>query len=432
MNKLIEVERCDIRTGENIDQKYTVGKLLGEGSFGKVFKVKKQDNGQIFALKLFKFWELTSQQRQTMLSRFQMEYETGQIKSNYLVNSVDCGYIKGNPYIVMEFLPNGDLWQLVKNKRNIDLVKIGNEVLYGLKDLHRYGKVHRDLKPENVLIKADGAAALTDFGIAGDRQKRITVIDLFGRPTEIAGTVAYMAPEQAKPKNREVTVLPTTDIFAFGVMMYQLITGAYPFGILKDQNDMVRYIQNVREGNWNRKRLTGNPVGKKFENVITGCLKPDFKQRLQTVDMVLSLMPQRADFDYEHAGDSIQRDIINGVLLRIMQGEEHGAVYKLNELLGGKGRVITVGCNDPLVKNILPVTENFSRFISRKHCTLEMAIDKQWFIRDGQWDKSATNSWRPSLNGTFVNSTEVSSAGMPILPGDIISIGDVKLRVEGY
>ena len=425
-------ERCDIKTGECIGERYTVEKLLGEGAFGKVFKVKNHENGQSFALKLFKFWEMPPQQRQMMYARFQMEFETGQIQSKYLVRSFDRGFVKGNPYIVMDFIPNGDLWQLVQKKRNVDFVKIGKEVLFGLKDLHSYGKVHRDLKPENVLIKADGTAALTDFGIAGDRQKRITVMDLFGRPAEIAGTVAYMAPEQAKPKNREVTVLPTTDIFAFGVMMYQLITGAYPFGQLKDHNDMVQYIRNVREGNWDRKRLAGNPVGKKFDAVITGCLKPDFKERLQTVDAVLSLMPQSTHLTYENSDHSVQFNIVNGVLLRIMQGEEYGAVYKLNDLLRGESRVITVGCNDPSVNNLLTIVENFSRFISRKHCTLELGADNQWIIRDGQWDRSASNGWKQSLNGTFVNSTEVSFDGMPVYPGDILSIGDVKLRVEGY
>ena len=425
-------ERCDFRTGAYIGEKYAIEKQLGEGTFGIVFKVKNRNCGQRFALKLFKFWELPVQQRQIMSSRFQMEYETGQIKSNYLVSSVDCGFVKGNPYIVMEYCPNGDLLKLVNKRRHIDLVKISREVLLGLQDLHRCGKVHRDLKPENVLIKADGTAALTDFGIAGDRQKRITVTDLFGRPAEIAGTVAYMAPEQAKPKNREVTVLPTTDIFAFGVMMYQLITGEYPFGPLKNEDDMVRYIRNVREGNWNRNYLIVSPVGKKFDNVIAGCLNPDFKQRLQSVDLVLCLLPQHTDFNDDNTEHFIQRNIVNGVLLRIMQGEEHGAAYKLNDLLQGKSRIVTVGCNDPFVKNQLPITENYSRFISRKHCTLERTTDNQWFIRDGQWDKSATGGWKNSLNGTFVNSSEVTSTGHPVLPGDIISIGDVKMRVEGY
>ena len=430
MNEL--VERCEIGVGECVGGKYQVEKQLGEGAFGKVFKVKDRTNGQTYAFKLFKFWEMPSDQRKGMASRFQMEYETGKIKSNYLIHSVESGYMKGNPFIVMEFCPNGDLFQLVNKNRNIDLVKISREVLCGLNDLHRYGKVHRDLKPENVLIKADGTAVLTDFGISGDRKKQITVTDLFGRPAEVTGTVIYMAPEQAKPKNREVTVLPTMDIFAFGVMMYQLITGEFPFGPLNNEDDLVLYLKNAREGKWNPQRLSQFPEGQKFSSIITGCLHPDFKKRLQTAEMALSLLPQSAGFSHPQPADFVQQPIVNGVLLRVMQGEDHGAVYKLNELLRGKSRIITVGCNDSFVKNVLPITENQTRFISRKHCTLERSAGNQWFIRDGQWEQNATNGWKQSLNGTFVNSSEVPATGMIIKPGDIITIGDVKMRVEGY
>jgi serine/threonine protein kinase len=430
MNEL--VERCDIQAGDSIDNKYTVEKQLGEGTFGKVFKVTDRNYKQPYALKVFKFWELPADQRKGMLSRFQMEYETGQIKSNYLIHSVEYGFLKGNPYMVMEFCPNGDLFELVKKQQNVDLLKISREVLFGLKDLHSCGKVHRDLKPENVLIKSDGTAVLTDFGISGDRKKRVTVTDLFGRPTEITGTVIYMAPEQAKPKNREVTVLPTMDIFAFGVMIYQLITGEFPFGPLNNEDDLVLYMRNAREGNWNRRLLADFPEGKHFGDMIAGCLCPDFKQRLQTVDHVLALLPQSSVVSYKDILNSISPRIVNGVLLRVMQGEDHGVVYKLNELLQGKSKIITVGCNDPQVTNLLPLTEHHSRHISRKHCSLELTSDNQWYIRDGQWDRSATDQWKLSLNGTFVNSTEVTYAGMPIKPGDIISIGDVKMRVEGY
>ena len=430
MNEL--VERCDVRTGDCIGEKYAIESLLGEGTFGKVFKVIDQHSQQTLALKLFKFWELPSDQRKGMLSRFLMEFETGQIESNYLIRSVDNGYIKGNPYIVMEYCPNGDLMQLVNKNKQVDLVKIGREVLLGLKDLHSCGKVHRDLKPENVLINENGSAVLTDFGICGDRKKQITVTDLFGRPAEITGTIIYMAPEQAKPKNREVTVLPTMDIFAFGVMMYQLITGEYPFGPLNNDNDVALYIRHAREGNWNKTKLFESLQGKTFSEAISGCLKPDFKQRLQSVNMVLSLLPQTSDPSLS-PDDVVQQPVENGIILHVMHGEDYGTVFKLNELLQGKSRVVTIGCHDQEIHNQVAITENFSRFISRKHCTIERSIDgKQWFIRDGQWDKNATNGWKQSLNGTFVNSSEVPSSGMPLQSGDIITIGDVKMRVEGY
>jgi len=242
-----------------------------------------------------------------------------------------------------------------------------------------------------------------------------------------------MAPEQAKPKNREVTVLPTMDIFAFGVMMYVLITDTFPFGQLNTQNDLVIYLRNAREGRWNEAVLSKYPDGKKFDKVISGCLIPDFRHRLQTVDAVLALMPQSADAaSYENVHNSVQQNIVHGILLRIMQGEEHGTVYKLNDLLRGKSKIITIGYNAPSVNNSLSITENYSRYISRKHCTMELGGNNKWFIRDGQWDKSVPNGWKRSLNGTYVNSTEVSPEGVPVHPGDIITIGDVKLRVEGY
>jgi len=426
------IERCDFKTGDIIAGKYYIEKPLGEGSFGKVFKVNDRNSGQTYALKLFKFWEMHPKERASMFARFKMEFETGQIRSKYLVQTIGHGLVKGNPYLTMEFCSNGDLQQFIGERCNVDLVKISREVLLGLKDLHSCGKVHRDLKPENVLLKSDGSAVLTDFGLSGDKSKRITETDLLGRPTFIAGTVIYMAPEQAKPKNREVTVLPTMDIFAFGAMMYYMISGKFPFGELNDQNDLVKYLNNARDGKWNRNILSDYPHGKIFDKAIAGCLIPDFKQRLQTVDKVFSLLPQSAGFSYDDSDVSFRKSIVNGVLLRIMQGEGHGAVYRLNDLLRGKSRIITVGRNDNYVNNILTITENFSSYISRKHCTLELNANNQWFIRDGQWDKDASNGWKNSLNGTFVNSTEVSLNGVEIYPGDIITVGDVKFRVEGY
>jgi serine/threonine protein kinase len=429
----VVTQRCDFGPGDYVERRYRVEKKLGEGAFGKVFKVADtNEHGQVYALKLLKLWEVHPEIRQQLIDRFDMEFETGQINSNYLVHSVAHGFTSGNPYIVMEFCPNGDLMQLVESSKP-DLTKIGREILYGLKDLHRCGKVHRDLKPENVLIKEDGSAVLTDFGISGDRNKRMTERNLWGKPTQIFGTYAYMPPEQVRPE-KDATVLPTTDIFSFGVMMFQLITGELPFGPLFNENDLVKYIKNGREGNWNSRILKSSDTGALFSNAIEGCLIPNFRQRLQTIDTVLERMPGaniHVSYKPDIDNDVVQMAVKNGMLLRIMQGEEYGEMYKLNELLRNS-RIITVGRRDFETNNILPVTENQSCYVSRKHCTLELDSEGQWYIRDGQWDKNSVDKWKISTNGTFVNSTEVGSAGMKINPGDIISIGDVKFRVESY
>ncbi|MDR1023137.1 MAG: protein kinase [Prevotellaceae bacterium] len=427
-------QRCDFDRNDKIDA-YRVEKLLGEGAFGKVFKVKSKQN-DVFALKLLKLWEVPSVIRQQLTDRFDMEFETGQISSSYLVHSVDHGFVKGNPYMVMEFCPNGDLLQWTSSYKKTDLAAIGRDVLFGLKDLHRQGKVHRDLKPENVLIKENGTAVLTDFGLSGDRNKRMTERNIWGKPTQIFGTYAYMPPEQVIPE-KDATVLPTTDIFSFGVMMFQLVTGDLPFGRLNDENDLAAYIRNGREGRWDSSRLKRYADGERLYRAIEGCLTANYRHRLQSTDAVLAQMPRGAGNPYipkNDSGDMQIMKITNGVLLRVMQGEEHGKVYKLDSLLKhAKIKIITVGRKDSSVDNVVPVTEEQSRYISRRHCTLEIDYATgQWYIRDGQWDARASSGWRNSLNGTFVNSTEVAAEGMPFNPGDIISIGDVKLRAEGY
>jgi len=426
--------KCDFYTNDSIDDKYCVEELLGEGAFGKVFKVKDHSD-KVFALKLLKLWTIPQEFRKQLVARFDMEYKTGQIDSYYLIHSIDHGLVEGNPYIVMEFCANGDLLKWLSGITTPDYAKIGKEILFGLKDLHLCGKVHRDLKPANVLIRNDGSAVLTDFGISGDRNKRMTERNFWGVPQQILGTYPYMPPEQVNPQ-KDATVLPTTDIFSFGVMMYQLITGSFPFGKLENQVDLVLYLANGKNGIWDRKKLTDSAVGKLFSPVIEGCLKPDYKKRLQSVDETLKLMPRPIEnVAYRSKAKMVQMDMKNGALLRVMQGEEFGRVYRLNKLLSDGCRLITMGRKDDEVKNNISIVETQSSYISRMHCTLEMAdAAMQWYIRDGQWTgKTApSNKWKHSKNGTFVNSTEAGFEGMLIRPGDIISIGDVKLRVEGY
>ena len=116
-----------------------------------------------------------------------------------------------------------------------------------------------------------------------------------------------------------------------------------------------------------------------------------------------------------------------------MQGEEYGKTYMLDDLISSSRSIITVGRYDEDVINDIPIVEEHSSYVSRKHCTIERNISNQsWYIRDGQWERGSTNGWKYSLNGTFLNSTEVNIRGTQLRDGDIISIGDVKLRVELY
>lgn len=422
--------RCVFHPNDMVDHTYRVQKMLGAGTFGCVYLVTG-NTGQRYAMKLLKLWEIPAKERKELLQRFDMEYQTGQIKSNYLVHSIGKGVVEGNPYILMEYCPNGDLMTAAEN-RNVDFVKSSREILYGLRDLHRHGKVHRDLKPENVLISQDGRALLTDFGISGDQNNRLTQRGILGVPQQRFGTFAYMPPEQINPRRGNATVLPTTDIFSFGVMVYQLLTYELPFGYLLSEADLPRYTDNGKKGRWNRDLLLRRSNGEMWLQLIEGCLRPNFKERLQNVDEVLALLPHEAGTTYRPVNSKTSgnwESCGSDIALQIMQGEEHGKIYSLKRYVNNNRRIITVGRATDDIKNDLQIKEDLSTFVSRCHCTLEYNPDTEvWIVRDGQWRDRA---WKRSLNGTYINSTEVDKDGVILKLGDIISIGDVKLRVEG-
>lgn len=416
-------QRCDFTIGDSIAGKYRVVRCLGEGSFGKVYQVS-DNSGNKYALKILKMWEIPQDLQDKILARFDMEYETGRIESPYLVHSYDHGMVNGNPYILMEFCPNGDLSNLPPST---DWNRVAHEVLYGLGSLHKNGKVHRDLKPENVLLKEDGTSALTDFGICGDRNRRVTIMGNDGVPLQKFGTYAFMPPEQLNPEKGEATVLPTTDIFSFGVMMFLLLTGELPFGPLNNQNDLVIYTTRGKKGEWNRTALRESP----FYKAIDGCLIPNFRQRLQSVEDVIKLLPPYYDGrDSKNPnGDGTIR--LRGYLLRVMQGEEYGKVYDLTKMIQNIN-FLTIGRADRFINNDIAIKEEQSTYISRKHSTIEKDSDGSFKIRDGQRDIHSFDGWHRSTNGTFVNSAEASDKGYYLKDGDIISIGDVKMRFEAY
>lgn len=411
---------CNFSVRDTIAGKYHVIRCLGEGSFGKVYMVSDNSDNK-YALKILKMWEVPRNVQGKILERFDMEYETGRIESPYLVHSYDHGSVGGNPYILMEYCPNGDLSHM---PLSTDWNRVAHEVLYGLGTLHRNGKVHRDLKPENVLIKEDGTVALTDFGIAGDRNHRLTLTDGSGKPIQKFGTVIYMPPEQVNPERTEATVLPTSDIFSFGVMMFVLLTGEFPFGPLNNQNDLVNYTIRGKKGDWNRAALRESP----FYKAIDGCLIPNYKQRLQSVEDVIKLLPSYVSPKTNLGGTIVPTAFIDHYLLRVMQGEEYGNVYNLNNLIRGMN-FITIGRADKFTRNDIAIKEEQSSYISRQHCTIEME-DGYFKIKDGQRDIHSFNGWHRSTNGTYVNSTEVTEKGYWLQQGDIVSIGDAKLRFE--
>ena len=418
---------CNPEKGDIIDF-YRIEKRLGEGAFGSVFKVTDQRSGEVKALKLLNLFKIPyEEERKGIIRRFRMEYDTGKIASEYLVHSRDFGKICGNPYIVMDFCAGGDLRSVVGKNILIETVnRWAHEVLQGLKDLHLNGKVHRDLKPENVLLTTDQQAMLTDFGISGHKSMRMTKVNIFNKPTEIFGTIAYMPPEQLNPTNRHVTVLPTIDIFAFGAMFYEVFSGRYPFGPLGNDADLANYSLNVREGRIIDIKKFNCRLPSEWDIIFNKSLQPNYKNRFQCTDEILSLLGK--PIENRDRSFNFYKQTLS---LLIMQGEEYGRQYRLDNLCNEEQGVIRIGRIDHDARNTIEIMEENSCYISRQHSTIEKTLGSSpgYFILDGQWN-NAMRQWKPSLNGTFVNAEKLFAGERRILyPEDIITIGDVTLKV---
>lgn len=434
-------QQLSFSEGDVVGGCYTVERMLGKGSYGLVYLVQNSRAANVpqghYALKLLKLWEVPEDVRPPLMARFDMEFDTGQINSPFLVCSHTHGMEMGNPFIVMDYCPGGDLLQLASQQR-VDMARVAACTLMGLQALHANGKVHRDLKPENVLIKSNGIFALTDFGIAGDRNHRMTQKGANGKAAQIFGTYAYMPPEQVDAR-RENTVLPTSDIFSLGVMTYQLLTGDLPFGPLDSDSDLVEYLRCSKRGEWDRRKLMSTPEGPIWSNFIEGCLQPDFRGRIQSAEDAMRTLPYTMDSILatlpvnEQAPMQQQEEPAVNICLTVVHGDQYGRRFFLDNLANAmQTDFLTLGRRDDRTFNDVDILEQNSSFVSRRHASFER--DSQsgiWYIRDGQPDPQAGyGAWRPSTNGTFVNSREVFPEGLILHIGDIISVGDTKLKVE--
>lgn len=219
--------------GELVAQRYRVLRHLGGGGMGVVYAVEDEVEHRRLALKV-----VANATSRDELVRFAREAEISvTVAHPNIVRVLDVGVHQGCPFLVMELITGGSLDQA--RARYGDLVwasGIVHDIAAALEALHARGIVHRDLKPANVLLEDRGSqtvARLTDFGIAssnvdvfaatmasGDRPRPLTATGM------MIGTLPYMAPEGARGV-RELT--GKADIFALGLICYELFSGQYPF-----------------------------------------------------------------------------------------------------------------------------------------------------------------------------------------------------------
>jgi serine/threonine-protein kinase len=199
--------------------KYEVVGKIGVGGFGEVYKGRDPYIKRLVAIKT------CTSDDDNIRSRFFREAEiAGNLHHRHITTIYDFGIEAELPYLVQEFLTGEDLDGIIARKEQIPLPQKLRHLLQvarGLEYAESQGVVHRDIKPANIRILADGTAKIMDFGIA----KLLHQESGLTRTGMTVGTAAYLAPEQVKGE----AVDHRTDIFSFGVLSYELITGSRPF-----------------------------------------------------------------------------------------------------------------------------------------------------------------------------------------------------------
>ncbi|HYV03131.1 MAG TPA: serine/threonine-protein kinase, partial [Blastocatellia bacterium] len=223
-----------IDPGTNIGP-YMVLESLGAGGMGEVYLARDTRLGRKIALKFLSAEYTKDEDR---VRRFQQEARAASALNHpNLITIFDIGEVDSVHFISTEFIEGDTLRKLVSSRRlsNAEIFDVAIQVGSALATAHSAGITHRDIKPENIMVRPDGVVKVLDFGLAKltEPSSGATAIDptavtkkvVETNPGVVMGTVSYMSPEQA----RGASVDARTDIFSFGVVLYEMTAGRVPF-----------------------------------------------------------------------------------------------------------------------------------------------------------------------------------------------------------
>jgi hypothetical protein len=263
---------------------YEIQSLIGAGGMGSVYRARDTRLNRTVAVKFLS----TDGARASAaaLQRFEREAQTASsLNHPHILTIHDVGECDGRPYIVTEFVDGGTLrdWAAQRPRTWQEIVDLLAGVADGLAAAHGAGIVHRDIKPENILVGASGYAKLADFGLAKLFEApagEATAAETAGEPTRtgtLLGTVAYMSPEQAAGQ----AVDARSDMFSFGVVLYELLAGRRPFAGASIVDELRRIASTAPEP-------LAPPVPARLRAIVGKALEKDPARRYQAMGEMAS------------------------------------------------------------------------------------------------------------------------------------------------
>jgi serine/threonine protein kinase/tetratricopeptide (TPR) repeat protein len=266
-----------LQPGDLIGTRYEILQLLGEGGMGSVYKALDREVARTVALKLIRP-ELAL--NPSILARFKQELLTShQVTHKNVIRIYDIAEADGVKFITMEFVDGSDLRRILIDNGKLPperAVEIVRQVCLALDAAHSAGVIHRDLKPQNIMQEAKtGRILVMDFGLARSMEG-----DGMTQTGALLGTIEYMSPEQSMGK----TLDQRSDIFAVGLIFYELLIGKTPY---RADTAVASLLRRNQERAVPAAELDSS-VPKVLSDIVSKCLERDLEHRYQNVREILA------------------------------------------------------------------------------------------------------------------------------------------------
>jgi serine/threonine-protein kinase len=250
---------------------------LGQGGMGVVYLARQPALERLAVLKRIRR-ELLDDRR--MLERFHREARAAAaVHHNNVVAVYDCFPVRGDHYIALEYVPGHDLREILTRIGRIDpdvAALIALEVIRGLEEIHASGTIHRDLKPANILVGNDGVVKITDFGIALEWRA-----DGLTHPGTMIGSIPYMSPEQMQAQR----VDSRSDLFTFGVLLYEMLVGRPPF-VETEEDTSETVLERMTRASFVSPRDCLRSVPRYLSRLVDRCLQANPSRRPASAEAV--------------------------------------------------------------------------------------------------------------------------------------------------